>query len=31
MRHGMEKVIDENGVESKNSYWKNGSFKGEKP
>ena len=30
MRHGLGKVIDEKGVESKNGYWKNGSFKGEK-
>jgi hypothetical protein len=31
MRHGLGKVIDEKGVESKNGYWKNGSFKGGKP
>ncbi len=31
MRHGLGKVIDEKGIESKNGYWKNGSFKGGKP
>ena len=31
MRHGQGKVIDKKGVESKNGYWENGSFKGNKP